>query len=87
MGERVAMDEAPRFQVHVRGTAPLERVELLRDGELERAWTFGGEELEAALDHESAPVAAGESFFHVRVLQAGGGRAWGSPIWIRRSGE
>jgi hypothetical protein len=66
--------------VQVTGTAPLERLELVRSGAVVDGLAFDGQ-LEAALASELADLSAGETVY-VRVVQSDGGAAWSSPIFI-----
>ena len=69
--------------VSVAGTAPLERVELVRSGRVVDRADLSGE-LEAALSNELAELTAGE-YVYGRVLQSDGGAAWSSPIFVGES--
>jgi hypothetical protein len=66
--------------VSVIGSAPLERVEVVRSGAVVDGIDLDGQ-LEAALASELADLAAGE-YVYVRVTQSDGGAAWSSPIYI-----
>jgi hypothetical protein len=39
---------------------------------------------EASFEYVDADSKPGESYYYVRVRQADGQLAWGSPIWVRR---
>ena len=69
--------------VHVTGSAPLERVEVVRSGALVDGLALEGQ-LEAALASELADLGAGE-YVYVRVAQTDGGAAWSSPIFVQAS--
>jgi hypothetical protein len=72
--------------VHVTGSAPLERVEVVRSGALVDGLALEGQ-LEAALASELADLSAGE-YVYVRVAQTDGGTAWSSPIFVgQQAGE
>ncbi len=71
--------------VHVTGTAPLEQLELVRSGAVADAIDLEGR-LDAALSSELADLSPGE-YVYVRVLQADGGAAWSSPIFVGQAGE
>ena len=66
--------------VQVIGSAPLEKVEVVRSGKLIDGVRLEGR-LEAALSSELADLTAGE-YVYVRVTQTDGGAAWSSPIYI-----
>jgi hypothetical protein len=84
-GEHVMGDEfkaagAPALAIHVRGTGPLEAVEVLRDSEVVETFHPGGEEYQGTWTDPKP--AAGTHYYYVRVLQKGGQVAWGSPMWV-----
>jgi hypothetical protein len=66
--------------VQVIGTAPLERVEVVRSGAVVDGLDLDGQ-LEAALASELADLSAGE-YVYVRVVQRDGGAAWSSAIFV-----
>ncbi len=68
------------IHVRVAGTAPIERVEILRDGQV--VHTRGGNAWDLAFEFEDTP-SAGAHYWYVRVWQADGEMAWSSPIWLR----
>lgn len=55
-------------------------VELLRNGEVVRRVRCAS--ANCALD-ASVAVAEPHTFLYARIAQAGGGRAWSSPVWVR----
>lgn len=82
LGSRYATDAPPRICATVRGTAPLARVELWKQGELWRTEEGRGR-MEVTLDHrdEDEPVRP-NTMYGLRVFQADGTVAWSSPIWV-----
>jgi hypothetical protein len=76
----------PAFDVMVRGTGPLDRVELLRNGET--VFTSQGKEdrREARFlwRDEEPPQRDEANYYYARVLQKDGQMAWSSPIWVSR---
>jgi hypothetical protein len=66
--------------VQVIAVSPLERVELVRSGEVVDGVLTEGR-LEVALHREVEGLAPGE-YLYVRAIQEDGGMAWSSPIWI-----
>ena len=78
MGEEVTTPSAPEFQVNVQGTAPVSRIDVIKNGTFvyntttpKFTWrdnNFGGE----------------ESYYYVRVIQTDKNMAWASPIWVKR---
>jgi hypothetical protein len=67
------------LRVAVAGTAPIERVDVIRSGEVVERWDAEGRrEWSRSLVLE--PLARGE-YVYVRVVQVDGGAAWSSPIF------
>jgi hypothetical protein len=66
--------------VHVIGTGPLDRVELVRSGELADGVLVEGRE-EVTLQRPVDGLRPGE-YVYVRAVQEDGGAAWSSPIWV-----
>ena len=83
MGTRFASGGPPPIAVEVSGTGPLERVELVRDGEVVARVAPEGSTWTGELDAGAPPPAEGETWMYVRVVQADGERAWSSPLWVR----
>jgi len=91
-GERLMGDEfktaaPPRLDITVVGTAPVARVDIVR--QIERAtpeyvYTAAPGVANATLswtDH--APQPGAQHMYYVRVMQQDGKMAWASPMWIR----
>jgi hypothetical protein len=85
MGDEVRTAE-PRLDVVVVGTGPLDRVEVLRDGEVVHTERPGG--AEARFHWQDPEPKKGErpSYYYVRVVQQDGQMAWASPIWVHVGG-
>jgi hypothetical protein len=82
MGSELTLEGAPRITADVVGTAPIERVELIRNDSL--ILDSAGERDALALDFEDTHCPQGDSFYYLRVTQLDGEFAWSSPIWVRR---
>jgi hypothetical protein len=88
MGEHLMGDEftqqgrgKPTLSVRIHGTAPLERVDVIKDF----VCVYSLEPKQAATqfswtDNDPRP---GVSWYYVRVLQTDAQVAWASPIWVR----
>jgi hypothetical protein len=85
MGDEVRTDR-PRLDVVVLGTGLIDRVEVLRNGEV--AHTEAGKGAEARFGWEDPAPVKGEkpSYYYVRVVQKDGQMAWASPIWVHVGG-
>ncbi|MEM7306336.1 MAG: DUF3604 domain-containing protein [Planctomycetota bacterium] len=82
MGEAYKARRTQPLTVEIEGTAPLEAVELVVDGEVVQ--TVAGEALSGNAwqgQLGGGREVAEETWAYVHVLQADGNRAWSSPIW------
>jgi hypothetical protein len=88
MGSGIMGDEVrttrPELAVVALGTGPLDRLEILRDGEVVHTEKPTKETSEARFHWEDPTPKNGEkpSYYYVRVLQKNGHAAWSSPIWV-----
>jgi hypothetical protein len=84
MGDEVRTGQ-PRLDVVVLGTGSLDRIEVLRNGEV--AYTLRPERdtEEGRFSWNDSAPRKGEkpSYYYVRVIQKDGQMAWTSPIWVR----
>lgn len=93
MGQEVSLSEPPCFRVEVHGTAPLDRVQIIRGDRLAQTWelspasTGGQPAWDALFEWTDDVPAAGEAYYYVRVTQSDNHFAWSSPIWATLSGD
>jgi hypothetical protein len=83
MGSRVKLGDGPRpSEIFIRalGTAPIDRVELVRSGEVVDGVATEGR-LDVSLQRSVTKLQPGE-YLYVRVVQEDGGAAWSSPIFL-----
>jgi hypothetical protein len=80
MGDAFKADGAAKLDIHVIGTAPLDRIEILQDSEVVQTLHADGKEYKGAWT--AAKPAAGKHYYYVRVEQKDGQLAWSSPMWI-----
>ena len=67
--------------ISVSGTAPIERVDIVRSGRIVASSVGNGQlDLQFALDLDE--LASGE-YVYARVVQEDGGAAWSSPVFVR----
>lgn len=89
MGANIMGDEVrtskPSLDVVVLGTHPLDRVDVLRDGEVVHSHRPAKESEEAKFHWDDASPKKGDkaSYYYVRVVQKDEQMAWSSPIWVR----
>jgi hypothetical protein len=80
MGDEWKTKDVPALELHVIGTAPLAKVEILKDGEIVHTAEPKKEEYQGRWTDPQPK--AGTHYYYVRVQQADGELAWGSPMWI-----
>jgi len=87
MGATVAVPDGESLSedlfVHVVAAAPLERVDLIRSGQIVDSLAVDGR-LEVMLERAVEDVRAGE-YLYIRAVQQDSGAAWSSPIFFERS--
>jgi hypothetical protein len=83
MGEDVTVDTVPEFDVKAEGTAPIERVDVIKDGTFVYAATPNNRTVKFRFRDQNF-TGAQESYYYVRVIQSDKNMAWASPIWVRR---
>jgi hypothetical protein len=80
MGSVVPCGKKPMtMRIEVCGTAPVKRVEVVRDLEIWRVLRGDGS---AHLEQEFECELTDPAFYYLRVHQVDGQRAWTSPIWL-----
>lgn len=78
-------DETARFSARLYGTAPIEAVEIIANGQTvwrdtPRAWDVELNDMPLL----RPPVATDQSvYYYLRLRQADGHRAWSSPVWLK----
>jgi hypothetical protein len=80
MGDEFTSAEAPTLKIHVIGTDRLAKVEVLKDSQVVHTYEPGKAEFRGRWTDPKP--AAGVHYYYVRVQQANGEVAWGSPMWI-----
>ena len=79
MGEVCGYSPSRRIHITIRGTARLERVEVLEDGVPAQIWLAHNRDF----DYSWAPRRGNETHWYVvRAVQIDGHRGWTSPIWL-----
>ncbi|MEM7699822.1 MAG: hypothetical protein AAF236_15615, partial [Verrucomicrobiota bacterium] len=84
MGEEIAIENDPEFRMSVDGTAPIQRVTLIRNEEDYRIFEPESKATswEMTLTDEDLPN--GEYRYYFRVEQTDGNMGWTSPIWVNQ---
>jgi len=90
MGDAIMGDEVqfkrgdkrdPTLRVRVHGTAPLARVDVIKDFQF--VYATESKDASAEFTWTDPDPRPGLSWYYVRVLQTDGQVAWGSPIWVQ----
>lgn len=82
MGDEFTSATAPKFHIHLEGTAPLAKVVFVKDD----VEVFTATPNQQTCDVEwtdPQPVAGQTSYYYVRGEQADGELVWASPMWIK----
>ncbi len=81
MGETFATKAKPKLEILAHGTAPIAKVHVIRDNSY--AFSTEPKREEVSLSYSDDDAQPGEShYYYVRIQQADGNLAWGSPLWI-----
>lgn len=80
MGEEFKTGTPPALAIKVLGTAPLTKVDVIKDSNVIHTFEPGKAEFQEKWT-DPKPT-AGTHYYYVRVQQADGELAWGSPMWI-----
>jgi hypothetical protein len=83
MGDEVQTAK-PALDVVVLGTGPIDRVDIIRDGEVVHSERPAKDEARFHWDDPAPPEGDKISYYYVRVVQKDRQMAWGSPIWVKR---
>ena len=95
-GGNVELDEPGQLSVRGRvwSVVPLDRAELVFNGEVVRTWEFDGDRRELSMDEQVA--VPGSGWFHLRVeglredrwpLDTSYPQAFTNPVWVRVAGQ
>ncbi len=85
MGSLVATDDPPSIRAWAAGTAPIERLEIIRDDRL--LHQFGGKGLIESLKISDDSIQPGRHYYYLRATQQDGEIAWSSPVWVTYGGR
>ncbi len=82
MGDEFVAAGPVQLKVHVRGTAPVVRVDVIKDFKYVYSTEPKKEEVEFQWTDDEADRPAGLSWYYVRAIQEDGELAWASPFWV-----
>ena len=80
MGSEIESDEAREITGRVVGTAPISRIDIVRNNMDWKVLTPGVDD--AAIELVDEEELAGTTWYYLRVTQADGEMAWASPVWV-----
>ncbi len=80
LGDELKTSSPPQLEVKVFGTAPLAKVEVLKDSNVVHTFEPGKAEFQGKWTDPRAEQ--GTHYYYIRVQQTDGELAWGSPLWI-----
>lgn len=81
MGGEVVSDGSREVQVRAVGTAPISKLELIRDNEVVQCWQTDEEQVTLSYSDEDL-LPEGEHYYYLRLTQVDGQMAWSSPVWV-----
>jgi hypothetical protein len=84
MGEMVPASDVSPIRVEAQGTAPIESVELIMDGQVKQ--TLATDKAKELAKEMNLPPLSGDGihYFYIRLRQTDGNQAWSSPMWITK---
>jgi hypothetical protein len=80
MGEEFADSSVPPFSVRISGTAPVSRVDIIKNEAV--VYSTSPNTKEVTFTYRDENPTAGTSYYYVRLIQSNWEMAWGSPIWV-----
>lgn len=80
MGSVIAASKPPELRIRVQGSAPIESLEVIRNGAIVHRAEPG--RASVALSFLDADPPEGTAYYHVRLVQQNKQIAWSSPIWV-----
>jgi len=80
MGASLAAHGPVTITLRIVGTAPVQRVDLIRGDRRLKRWEPGTTVFQAELD--DLPT-CGETYYYIRVEQEDGEMLWSSPVWVK----
>ncbi len=83
MGEITTPENESQLSLKVLGTAPIQSINLIVDGETYKTWSPNNESVE--IDINLGLSSKRYAYFH--LIQTDGNEAWSSPIWFDGDGE
>jgi hypothetical protein len=81
MGEEIDAPEVPELQIRVRGTAPIQELQVIRNRKVIHRSSPNSRDVETVV--RDTEYSGGAAYYYVRIRQTDNNMAWGSPIWVK----
>jgi hypothetical protein len=82
MGEIITEASERVTHIYVAGTAPLEKIEIIKNNRI--LYALGSAQTTVELKYQDREDSGREEdFYYIKILQQDGEIAWSSPIWVR----
>ena len=81
MGDAFKAESAPAFDINVKGTNKIAKIDILRQSEVIHTLQPSAETYTGKWTDPNPK--GGEQYYYIRVLQTDGEIAWASPIWVQ----
>ena len=85
MGEALTTSRIPPLKIHVAGTSPIARIDIIRNEAV--IYTGKSSQKEVAQSYLDEDPQPGAGYYYVRIVQDDREIAWGSPIWVKLQPE
>ncbi len=80
MGEEIRVDSPPEIRADVHGTAGIEKIEVIRNGEI--IHTHAGDSWTESFSYVDEEIAEKTNYYYIKVTQEDGNMAWASPVFV-----
>ncbi len=82
MGEEISTASPPILQVAIRGTAPIERIDVIENNRF--VYNLEPRQKEVRFEFRDQAWKGEDGYYYIRVIQADRNMAWSSPIWVAK---
>jgi hypothetical protein len=83
LGKEVEVEASPEFRVVIQGTAPLRKIQIVKNGQfVHTATPQRPTDSFHYVDHDLQP--GQQAYYYVRCEQEDERYGWSSPIWVQR---
>ena len=80
MGEEISIGAPPVLEVSIRGTAPIEKIDVIKNSQF--IFSQQPRRREAQFEFRDESWRGEKAYYYVRVIQSDRNMAWSSPIWV-----